>query len=133
MRSTGRPAELELTDDEGLRAGVTVRGERDVEFSTDEEPLVFTRRLGRASIQLHHHGVRLGVSGRPFEIGPDVRVRAAAVEAAAESLLVHAGGEAVVVISGESVTATDPAFRIVRGSDHLRVRARPTAALPVRG
>ena len=50
-------------------------------------------------------------------------MRAAAVEVAAESLLVHAGGEAVVVLSGESVTATDPAFRIVRGGDHLRVRA----------
>jgi len=123
----GRAAELELTDDDGLRAGIVIRGERiDFELTSSDELLVFTRRLGRASIMLERHGVRLGASGRPFEIGPDVSIRATVIEVAAESLLVRGGGHpsADVVLAAQAVDATDPAFRrLVDADQRLKVRA----------
>lgn len=130
----GRPAELEVTDDEGLRAAVTVRNERlEFAFSTDDDPLVLTRRLGRASIRLESHGIRLGASGRSFEIGPDVSVRATVVEIAAESMLVRGAADAStdVVLAGEAVKAAEPTFRIVRGGDRLKVRSKQPLRHPL--
>lgn len=132
----GRGAELELTDDDGLVAAVT-RGSERVELLliSGEAPLSFSRKLARASIQLHDHDVRLGLAGRTFDLGPDVALRAPTIEIAAESLLVQGGAQpaGAVVLSGDSVLATDPAFRIVRGSEHLRIRSGEAPRYPLAG
>ncbi|HEX2052004.1 MAG TPA: hypothetical protein VHJ34_15410 [Actinomycetota bacterium] len=130
----GRLAELDLTDEGGLQAAVRLGSERfELPLNTGGAPIVFIRHLGRASVQLQDHSVKLGVSGRTFEIGPDVAIRAANIDIAAESLVVRRGTEeaANVVLSANTIFASDPVFRVVHGSEGLRLRAAQSLRYPL--
>lgn len=66
-------------------------------------------------------------------MGPDVFMRAPEIEIAAESLLVHGGSAGVgdVVLIAARITASDPALRIPRGGEHVRVRADEPLRFPL--
>ncbi len=134
-KETGEEMWLQLSDGEGELEVAIDLGAKNIELSLldDGSPISFTRQLGRASIELAEHRIRLGNEDKPFEIGPEVTLNAPEIEIAAESLLVRYNDEqdGAVILSAESILVVPPQLRVDGGGDGLKIRSEGTLTYPL--
>ncbi|MET0306207.1 MAG: hypothetical protein ABW196_08265 [Solirubrobacterales bacterium] len=134
-KESGEEMRLQISDSaEAIEASIVIGEEsRELRLTSDGSPVVFTRRLSRASIDLNQHTVLLGAPEQPFELGPEVSLRAPEIELASSSLYVRRadfdGGD--VVLSASSVVATTPNLPVQ--GDGLRIWSDADLTYPLVG
>ena len=136
-KEAGEKMSLRVSDGEGGLEATIALGSQSIELKLlgDSSPICFNRRLGRASIDVEEHRVKLGQEGKPFELGPNVTLRAPEIVIAAKSMLIRDSHEegCEVVLAADSVSVDEAQLRIDGAVQKLKVRSEQKLTYPMVG